>query len=244
MLDHALAAAGAPPDLIVDDARAMLLRAARGLPRLISHLLRLALVLADEREQPRIDASIMNSAIIPRATPAPASDAPRRRHCAYRLRRALRQRMHIKGVHWIGAGSGAVALDPAVPVCSTWTSLSPVRTLFLGRADRRLGSLRRTQPPRRHPGARRRRPPPRTAAARHSNAITVLPDWLTCKAATARSVTATAPEIWWDRARRGRRGPVRPRHGRPRAPCHARRATAVTESKGAHLDCVIFLSPC
>ncbi|MBK8259889.1 MAG: hypothetical protein IPK80_00940 [Nannocystis sp.] len=64
MLDHALAAAGAPPDLIVDDARAMLLRAARGLPRLISHLLRLALVLADEREQPRIDASIMNSAII------------------------------------------------------------------------------------------------------------------------------------------------------------------------------------
>jgi MSHA biogenesis protein MshM len=64
MLEHALAAAGAPPDLIVDDARAMLLRAARGLPRLISHLLRLALVLADEREQPRIDASIMNSAII------------------------------------------------------------------------------------------------------------------------------------------------------------------------------------
>ncbi|MEZ4447868.1 MAG: hypothetical protein R3B09_00225 [Nannocystaceae bacterium] len=64
MLDHGLAAAGAPPDLITDDARTMLLRAARGLPRLVSHLLRLALVLADERAQPSIDASIMNSAII------------------------------------------------------------------------------------------------------------------------------------------------------------------------------------
>ena len=64
MLAHGLEAAGAPPDLITDDARAMLLRAARGLPRLISHLLRLALVLADERTQPSIDASIMNSAIL------------------------------------------------------------------------------------------------------------------------------------------------------------------------------------
>ena len=34
------------------------------LSRLISHLLRLALVLADERTQPSIDASIMNSAIL------------------------------------------------------------------------------------------------------------------------------------------------------------------------------------
>ena len=79
MLDHGLAAAGAPPDLMTDDARAMLIRAARGLPRLISHLLRLALLLADERAQPRIDASIMNSAIIllhlepPSPPPIPAA---------------------------------------------------------------------------------------------------------------------------------------------------------------------------
>jgi hypothetical protein len=82
MLEHALAAAGAPPDLIVDDPRAMLLRAARGLPRLISHLLRLALVLADEREQPRIDASIMNSAIITRWA---------RAACCWRRRRRARR---------------------------------------------------------------------------------------------------------------------------------------------------------
>ncbi|MBK8265223.1 MAG: hypothetical protein IPK80_28320 [Nannocystis sp.] len=55
---------GASPALLTDDARAALLHAARGLPRLLSHLLRLALLLADERASPQIDASIINSALI------------------------------------------------------------------------------------------------------------------------------------------------------------------------------------
>ncbi|MBK8265133.1 MAG: hypothetical protein IPK80_27860 [Nannocystis sp.] len=64
MLDHGLTHAGASPALLTDDARAALLHAARGLPRLLSHLLRLALLLADERASPQIDASIINSALI------------------------------------------------------------------------------------------------------------------------------------------------------------------------------------
>ncbi|MBK8259885.1 MAG: hypothetical protein IPK80_00920 [Nannocystis sp.] len=63
MLDHGLTHAGASPALLTDDARAALLRAARGLPRLLSHLLRLALLLADERASPQIDASIINAAL-------------------------------------------------------------------------------------------------------------------------------------------------------------------------------------
>jgi len=49
MLDHGLTAAAAPPDLITSDARDLILRVSRGIPRLISHLLRISLVLADER---------------------------------------------------------------------------------------------------------------------------------------------------------------------------------------------------
>jgi MSHA biogenesis protein MshM len=63
MLDHGLTHAGASPALLTDDARAALLRAARGLPRLLSHLLRLALLLADERASPQIDASIIHAAL-------------------------------------------------------------------------------------------------------------------------------------------------------------------------------------
>ena len=49
MLDHGLTAAAAPPDLIISDARDLILRVSRGIPRLIRHLLRISLVLADER---------------------------------------------------------------------------------------------------------------------------------------------------------------------------------------------------
>ena len=49
MLDHGLTVAAAPPDLITSDARDLILRVSRGIPRLISHLLRISLVLADER---------------------------------------------------------------------------------------------------------------------------------------------------------------------------------------------------
>ena len=64
MLDHGLAAAAAPPDLITPQAREMLLRAAHGIPRLISHILRISLILADERGQSSIDPAIVNNATI------------------------------------------------------------------------------------------------------------------------------------------------------------------------------------
>jgi MSHA biogenesis protein MshM len=63
MLDHALAVAAAPPGLIPRDARQLLLSASRGIPRLVSHLLRISLILADERDQPAIDPSIVIAAI-------------------------------------------------------------------------------------------------------------------------------------------------------------------------------------
>ena len=63
MLDHALAAA-APPDLVTPDARELLLRASRGIPRLVSHLLRIALILADERGHGPIDVPIVNTATV------------------------------------------------------------------------------------------------------------------------------------------------------------------------------------
>ena len=64
MLDHGLTAAAAPPDLITSDARDLILRVSRGIPRLISHLLRISLVLADERGQASIDVSVVNTAAI------------------------------------------------------------------------------------------------------------------------------------------------------------------------------------
>lgn len=64
MLDHALAAAAAPPDLVTPDARELLLRASRGIPRLVSHLLRISLILADERGHGPIDVPIVNTATV------------------------------------------------------------------------------------------------------------------------------------------------------------------------------------
>ena len=64
MLDHGLAAAGAPPDLVTSDAREHILRVTRGIPRLINHILRISLVLADERGQTSIDFSVVNTATI------------------------------------------------------------------------------------------------------------------------------------------------------------------------------------
>jgi type II secretory pathway predicted ATPase ExeA len=64
LLDHGLAAAAAPPDLITPEAREMLLRATHGIPRLISHMLRISLILADERGQSSIDPAIVNTATI------------------------------------------------------------------------------------------------------------------------------------------------------------------------------------
>ena len=62
-LTHA-ATAAAPPDLITSDARELILRVSRGIPRLISHLLRISLVLADERGLASIDVSVVNTAAI------------------------------------------------------------------------------------------------------------------------------------------------------------------------------------
>jgi MSHA biogenesis protein MshM len=62
MLDHALAAAAAPPGLIARDARELLLSASRGIPRLVSHLLRISLILADERGQARHRPPIVTAA--------------------------------------------------------------------------------------------------------------------------------------------------------------------------------------
>ena len=64
MLDHGLAAAAAPPDLISNDARDIILHVSHGIPRLISHLLRISLVLADERGLASIDVSVVNTAAI------------------------------------------------------------------------------------------------------------------------------------------------------------------------------------
>ena len=64
MLDHGLAAVAAPPGMITPEARAQLLCVTRGIPRLISHMLRISLLLADERDQPSIDLGIVNTATI------------------------------------------------------------------------------------------------------------------------------------------------------------------------------------
>ena len=64
MLDHGLAAAAAPPDLITPEAREMLIRVTHGIPRLISHILRISLILADERGQSSIDPAIVTTATI------------------------------------------------------------------------------------------------------------------------------------------------------------------------------------
>lgn len=64
MLDHALAAASAPPDLVTPEARELLLRASRGISRLVSHLLRISLLLADERGLGSIDLPIVTAATI------------------------------------------------------------------------------------------------------------------------------------------------------------------------------------
>lgn len=82
MLDHALAAAAAaPPDLVTPGARELHLRASRGIPRLVSHLLRISLILADERGHGPIDVSIVNTAaaLLHLDSPAPrhASDQTR-----------------------------------------------------------------------------------------------------------------------------------------------------------------------
>ena len=78
MLEHGLAAAGAPADLVTSEARQLLHRACRGLPRLASQLLRLALLLADEQELPAIDGSVMSSAsaLLHLETPSPPRVAP------------------------------------------------------------------------------------------------------------------------------------------------------------------------
>jgi MSHA biogenesis protein MshM len=64
MLDHGLAAAAAPPGMLTPEARELILRATRGIPRLISHLLRISLILADERGQASIDLAIVTAATI------------------------------------------------------------------------------------------------------------------------------------------------------------------------------------
>jgi type II secretory pathway predicted ATPase ExeA len=64
MLDHGLAAAAAPAALVAPDARDLILRVTRGIPRLISHLLRIALTLADERGLATVDVSTIDTAAI------------------------------------------------------------------------------------------------------------------------------------------------------------------------------------
>lgn len=64
MLDHGLAAASASAGLIPADARELIQRVTRGIPRLISHLLRIALTVADERGLTTIDVSVVNTAAI------------------------------------------------------------------------------------------------------------------------------------------------------------------------------------
>ena len=64
MLDHGLAAAAASAELIPADARSLIQRVTRGIPRLISHLLRIALTLADERGLTTIDINVVNTAAI------------------------------------------------------------------------------------------------------------------------------------------------------------------------------------
>lgn len=55
MIDHSLKSAGARPTLLADGVREIVYRLSRGLPRLASHLLRAALIIADEREQTCLD---------------------------------------------------------------------------------------------------------------------------------------------------------------------------------------------
>jgi MSHA biogenesis protein MshM len=72
MLDHALAAAGAPPTLLTLEARTLLLRISRGIPRLVSHLLHLALFFADDR-----DLNVLDDVLIAAAAKALCLEPPK-----------------------------------------------------------------------------------------------------------------------------------------------------------------------
>lgn len=78
MLDHALAVVGAPHDLVTPDARELLLRASRGIPRLVSHILRISLILADDRNMNALDLSIVTAAtkLLRLDPPAPVVTPP------------------------------------------------------------------------------------------------------------------------------------------------------------------------
>jgi type II secretory pathway predicted ATPase ExeA len=84
MIAHAMSAAGALTPLLSDAATALLFRASRGVPRVVAHLLRSALFLADERGQNDLDEAILLAAIdVLRITPgtnnptAPIDPIPR-----------------------------------------------------------------------------------------------------------------------------------------------------------------------
>jgi type II secretory pathway predicted ATPase ExeA len=62
-VSHGLEAVGATDKILADPALEMLLRASRGLPRVVSKLLRAALRLAHEREQKFVDEHILEDAI-------------------------------------------------------------------------------------------------------------------------------------------------------------------------------------
>jgi type II secretory pathway predicted ATPase ExeA len=63
MIDHGLKAAGATQTILADQARELLFRASRGVPRVASSLLRQALREAHDRNQNFVDDHTMEAAI-------------------------------------------------------------------------------------------------------------------------------------------------------------------------------------
>ena len=80
MIDHSLKSAGARPTLLANGVREIVYRLSRGLPRLASHILRAALIIADEREQTCVDEqAVLDAAVhleLP-VSPPPAHAASR-----------------------------------------------------------------------------------------------------------------------------------------------------------------------
>lgn len=84
MIDHALIAAGTRQRIFADPAIELLFRASRGLPGVAANVLRAALTLAHERDQPAVDEAIMHDAIVSLSPDSTRISNPRNAHASPR----------------------------------------------------------------------------------------------------------------------------------------------------------------
>lgn len=77
MIEHGLKAAGAKQRILAEPAVELLFRASRGLPRVAANVLRVALVIANDRDQSFVNEAVMHDAIVALSPDAPSLVAPK-----------------------------------------------------------------------------------------------------------------------------------------------------------------------